>query len=191
MVNSYQKHRSTLKDLGANQQLSNEDLKDLYMKARELGETKEAAAILEKGLKNDKDNFFLLQKYRATIETGDMHAKEALRLRDKLLAVPSDATVKANHDVAVVEFDVLQQRMKRDKLSPAAVVTPLVNYLDKYGDQDSEKWRVNMAITQVYLEGGQPQEALRYALEAQQSAPAKVKPQIDNAVTFIRSQVKD
>lgn len=192
MVDSYQKHLSTLKDLDSNQPISNGDLKELYMKARELGENKEAAAILEKGLKGeDKDNFFLLEKYRITIETGDMHTKEALRMRDKLLTVPSEAIAHAHRGVAIVEFEVLQQRMKRDKLSPAAVVTPLAHYLERFGTQDKDAWRMDMAIAQVYLEGGQPQEALRYALDAQQSAPTKMKAEIDNAIAYIRSQVKE
>lgn len=190
MVNSYQKHRHNMQDLGSNQNVSQDDLKAFYLKARELGDKSEAQAILEKGLKTENNQFFQLEQYRVVIENGDMHAKEAIRIRDKLLAVSSDKAAKVNHDVAIIEFQVLQQKMKRDKLSPTAVVSPLMLYLDKYGAQNPEAWRVDMAIAQVYVEAGQPQEALRYAQQAQQMAPSKFKTEIDNATQYIRSQIK-
>jgi protein disulfide-isomerase len=188
MVGSYTKHQSTLKGLGSSQ-LPHEELKELYVKARELGQNQEATAILENGLKFDKDNFFLLEKYRSVIEQEDMNDKEAIRLRDRLLNVAEDKLMRASHDIAVVEFQVLQSKMKRDKLSPAAVATPLVLYIEKHGYHDPDVWKVNMAISQLYLEAGQRENALNYAQQALGSAPTKVRPDIDNAVHYINSQI--
>ncbi len=176
MANSYQKHQSTLQELGG-QKVSIEtasafnDLKDLYVKAREQGQSQQAEALIEKGLKVDQDNFFLLELYRGQITDGKMNSKEAIQLRDKLLKAPSELAQKANRDVAIVEFQVLQQDMKKHKLTPEAVVTPLVYYLERFGKDDPEIWRVKMSIAQTYVEAGQPNDALRYAEDAAQNAP--------------------
>ncbi|MDP1836661.1 MAG: thioredoxin family protein [Chlamydiales bacterium] len=188
MVGSFTKHQSTMKDLGRSN-LPHEELKELYVKARDLGQNQEATAILENGLKSDRDNFFLLEKYRSVIEEGDANGKDAIRLRDRLLNVAEDKMMRANHDVAVVEFQVLQGKMKKEKLTPAAVATPLVYYIEKHGFNDPEVWKINMAISQLYLEAGQRESALSYAQQALASAPTKVRPDIDNAVHYINSQI--
>lgn len=188
MVGSYAKHQSTIKDLGTTP-ISYDELKELYIKAKDLGQIKEAMSILESGLKSDRDNFFLLQKYRLVIEEGDLHDKEAIRLKDRLLTVKPDQAMRAFYDISIVEFQVLQQKKKRDKLSPASVAAPLVSYIEKFGAVDPEAWRVDMAISQLYLEFGQREKALKYAKEALGRAPAKVHPDIENAIHYINTQI--
>ncbi len=190
MSNSYVKHQSTLQTLRSDDKQSFENLKQLYVEARDAGKTQEAATLLQQGLAADKENFFQLEQYRAQIANGNLNSKEAILHRDKLLRSSSDNVQKATRDVAVVEFQVLQQKMKQQKLPAAEAISPLLQYVEAYGAQDPEIWRVKMTISQAYLEGGQSEEALRYAKEAQQSAPKDVKGDIDKAIQFIRAKGK-
>ncbi len=187
-VSSFRDHDASIKDLGK-QRLTHAELRDLYQKARELGHRDDIVSILEKGLKNDKDNFFQLEKYRFLLSEGEMHDREALVLRNRILSGKDEALRAAHYNVAIIEFEALHDQMKRNKTHAALAVAPLVDYVERFGNEDVDNvWRMQMTISQVYLEKNAYPEALRYAESARSAAPAQVQPNIDKAITYIKSQ---
>jgi len=190
MVSSFSKHQDTIQDI-ADQDLSFEQIKDLYVKAKNLGHQEDSRKILQQGLKKDKEDFFLTEQYRFLVEEGEMYDKDTLRLRSKLLSHrDANRLRKAHHDVAIIDFQALHHQMKRDHAHPAVAVAPLVDYVERFGASDKENaWRMNMTISQVYMEQGHMQDALKYAESAKSNAPVNVKGDIDKAISFIRHQL--
>ena len=191
MVDSFSKQQDTIQEL-AGHDLSFDELKDLYVKAKKLGHHEDSRKILQQGLKKDKENFFVTEQYRYLVEEGEMHEKNTLRLRSQLLSLRDAKQLrKAHHDIAVIDFQALHHQMKRDHAHPAVAVAPLEDYLERYGNSDKENaWRMNMTISQVYMEQGHLQEALKYAENAKSNAPNSVKGDINKAISFIQHQLE-
>ena len=81
--------------------------------------------------------------------------------------------------------------MEKEQLSPECVVAPLVHYIEQFGHQDTDNvWRLQMLISQVYLDSNKLDAALQYAQESFKSAPVSVKPEIGLAIDNIQAQLK-
>jgi protein disulfide-isomerase len=182
MITSYEKHRDALASLSQQDSDSSDSTDSRYLESGPAA-TKTAGAAQD-------DASRLIAKYIDTLEQNDINSKEAIVLRDRLLAVPAERLPSVSKEVAIAEFQALQKNMNPKKLSASTVVAPLNQYMEKYGAQDPEVWRIYMAVSQVYLEANEPTEALKYTEKAAQVAPTQMKKDIDNATQFIRSKLE-
>jgi len=194
MVDSYGGYRAKLSALQT-QKISGEELKKLYEKSRELDFTNDATYIMKIGLESDAKHFFLLERYRFLADEGQLNQSEALALRQQLLASDPDNKHLAHYNVAIIEFEAVSEGMhKKDReltqQEQEVIVAPLVHYISKFGSKDRENlWRLEMIISQVYLDKNRLEEALQHAKASYNAAPTEVQNEIASAIKSIQIQL--
>lgn len=188
MVGNYSSYRQKLQDLDK-QKISGADLKQLYEKSLELGLDNDAMLIMKAGMQSDQSLFFLVERYRALANEGLIHEPEAVALRRQLMASDPKNSNLTHYQVAVIDFEAYCEEMEKEKYSPDLAIAPLVDYIDKFGENDNENlWRLEMIISQVYLDKNRLPEAIKYAQAAYESAPSTVRPEIATAIKNIHIQ---
>lgn len=156
-----------------------QELESLYCKARELCRFDDMNKIIQLGLKSEDSPFFLLERYRSLSEEGFIHHPEAKLVRKKLLVLDPENENFTQYKMAVIEFEAYSEEMEREDYAPDIAVAPLVAYIEKYGSKDQTNlWRLNMIISQVYLDHSNFEKALKYAKQAHLAAPASLQQEI-------------
>lgn len=189
MVSDYKGYQNRVADLGSSK-LTDQDLQKMYEKARQLQRESEANAIIKIGLKESKSSFFLKERYRNLAEEGSLSNNEAQVIKNELLKDKSNRR-QVEYDLAMIEFEAHCAEMEKDHYDPEKAVAPLLSYIEKYKQQDIENtWRLQMIISQVFLDNNKLNKALIYAQQSYQSAPASVKPEIALAIENIQEQLQ-
>lgn len=153
-------------------ELSDGELKELYLRAKSLDRPDFAARLLERGVEVAHGGYFLAEKYRQMAQSG----AECKELRAELLARDRHNEEGYVRMVAVLDFQQLAADSSR---STEEVIRPLISYLERYGSSDpSSRWRIHMTLAQ-YLSGkGECEEARQYAQMSLVEAPAAIQPEI-------------
>lgn len=189
MSEGYSSYKQTMSTLDTANP-SGSDLKKLYEQAKKLQLDEDAIRIVKRGMDSDESHFFMIERYRFLADEGQIHAKEALRLRHELLAADPANKKQIPYQVALIEFGAFNDEMEKENYSVELAIAPLIDYIEKYGSEDKENlWRTQMIIAQVYLDKNQMVNALKYAQDCYDSAPPSARPEIARAVEKIRSQV--
>lgn len=171
------------------QHLSGSELKALYEKAKELDLVNDMQALLKQGVNSDKKEYFLLEHYRWLAEEGMINDKEAVAIRQQLLALDPDNTLKIQYDLAVIDFEA--RATEKDQWPPEKIAAPLTAYVEKFGQKDQENlWRLNMIISQVFLNKQRYPEAIKFAQSSYQNAPDSMKPDIKLAIASMEEKTK-
>lgn len=119
-----------------------------------------------------------------------IHDPEAISIRKKLIEVDPANKYLTRYDMASIEFEAFSDEMDKENYSPELAVEPLVSYIDNFGKQDDEHlWRVQMIISQVFLDKNNLSQALKYAQASLVSAPPTIKPDISVAIKTIQAQL--
>jgi protein disulfide-isomerase len=190
MVNDYSAYKQQMQRLGV-YHFSGKDLKRLYQKARELGLEADSNLLIRKGMSSDQANFFLTERYRHLVHAGQMRDKETLLLKRKLLDSDPGNEYLTHYQVAIIDFEAYSDEAQKNSSSADMVVEPLLIYIEKHGHNDRENlWRLNMIISQVYLDHNRFTDALRYAQDSYSAAPSIIQPEISSAIKNIQSQIK-
>ncbi|MBA3815313.1 MAG: thioredoxin family protein [Parachlamydiaceae bacterium] len=159
------------------------ELKQLYCQAKELGLNNDVNKIIKLGMVSNQSLFFQTERYRFLATEGQIHGQEAAALKQQLLAADANNEQQIPYHVAVIEFESICEGMSKENCTTELAIAPLVAYIEKFGTKDKENlWRIQMIISQVYLDKNQMSEALKYAQKSYDSAPASV--QADIAVTI-------
>jgi len=188
MVNDYSGYQKKMGTLDQTP-FSGEALKQLYHQAQLLKLAQDAAKITKKGMSSDESLFFMKERYKYLAEEGHIHSQEALSLKQRLLKADPDNSKKVHYEIAVTDFEAYIQTMDKEGDSPELAVAPLTEYLEKFGAQDKDNvWRLNILISQVYLDKDKIATALKYAQQSYESAPSSVQPELARAVKNMRSQ---
>lgn len=170
----------------SNNELSSQQLEDLYRQARELGQDDDIADILDAGIASAEPTFFFKERYRALVEDGLINSPEAQDVRRQLLASDPDNSQGAHRTVAVIEYQRLAERLEVVAGDPAEACRPLLDYIETFGENDKDHlWRLQMTIAQTFLSQNQTTQALDYAKASYQAAPVPVKPDIETAIQQI------
>lgn len=166
---------------------SGRELKPLYAKAMELGLTSDANKIAKKGAASEESLFFMMEQYRFLADEGQIHSKEAVVLRQQLLNADPLNEKQIHYQVAVVDFETLSNESDKNTES---TVAPLTAYIEKFGSKDKENvWRLELLVSQVYLDKNEMEQALKYAEQCHQCAPSCIQPDLARAVQNMRSQI--
>ena len=190
MVNEFSDYKSQTQRLDDKKASSSIDLKKLYEKAEALNDYTEMRKILALGLHTDQDSFFLIEKYRLLADEGMIHGKDAQETRQKLLASDPSNAKMTHYNVAVIEFEAFSKEMDKEHYSADIAVAPLKDYIAKFGKQDTENlWRIEMLISQVYLNHRQLDQSLKHAQASLNVAPPAIRSDIANAVDHIKKQI--
>lgn len=185
--NSYQNRIQTIEK----KKLSSEELKELYSKAKELGRLTEALQIVNAGISSTDNQYFMIEKYRFLADEGQIFDEGTIQLRKTILDADPANKSFAHYQIAVIDFEAACEEMEKENYSPDITVAPLVSYIEKFGKQDpGHLWKLEMIISQVYLEKGKLLEALKYAQASLESAPEPSKAEIGLAIKNIQSQLE-
>lgn len=188
MVSDYQNYTKKMQNVNnpREPQLSGVELKQLYEKSRELGLNNDFHPLIQLGLNSNQKSYFQLEHYRLLAEEGLSHSADAANLRQQLLSEDPTNEDKTHYKVAVIDFEAYSDDLES---APEKAVAPLVAYIEKFGKQDKENlWRLNMIISQVYLDKNKLPQALRYAQSCYETAPPTVQPEIATAIKNIQAQ---
>lgn len=189
MLSDYSSYKQKISSLDKTK-LSGTDLKQLHEKAKELCLYNDVNKIVKLGIDSEQSLYFLTERYRFLANEGQIHGKEATALKQQLLANDANNEKQVHYHVAVIEFESFCEEMEKENSSPQLAVAPLINYIEKFGNKDKDNlWRLQMIISQVYLDKNQMPNALKYAQESYESAPISVQPEIALAIQNIKSLI--
>jgi len=166
------------------------DLKQLYEQANQLHISSDAEKIVNAGVDSDKSLYFLTQRYEQLAHEGKIHTQEAQTLRGQLLTSDPSNEYGIPYQVALIDFETYLGEMSTESCSAELAVSPLNAYLERFGSKDKENaWRLEMIISQVYLDTNQMPEALKHAEHAFDAAPVNAQAEISKAIKSIQSQL--
>jgi protein disulfide-isomerase len=189
MFSDYQAYKQKMGALD-NTKPSGTELKQLYDKAKELGLNNDVNKITKLGMDSDQSLFFLTERYRFLAAEGQINGQEAAALKQQLLVADANNEKQIPYHLAVIEFEAFCESMDKNNYAPELAVAPLVTYIEKFGAKDKENlWRLQMIISQVYLDKNQMPDALKYAQKAYDSAPASAQSEIAVALQNIKSLI--
>lgn len=189
MVQSFSGYKEKLGKMGQST-YSGEDLKQLLSKAQELDLVDDAQRIVNAGMMSDQKIYFQIERYRFLAEEGHIHSDEAHNLKAQIQDSDPQNKKKAHYQIAVIEFEAFSEEMEKENYSPEIAVAPLQNYIEKYGSQDKENlWRLQMIISQTYLDKNKLSKALQYAQNSFDAAPSTVRAEISTSIQNIQAQI--
>lgn len=191
MVEQYERFQNKM-DKVASKPHTTKELKDLYLKAQELQQKDEMGEILEQALSQGRDSFFLTEKYRQFAREGRLGSSEAIALREEILEDDGRVAQLNASNVAVIDFQQRLDAMDEKGYDAKFVVTPLVDYLKKYGDQDvANRWRLEVSIAQVFIKVSDYKPALQHLHSALKLAPEDMKSDLKKAIDNVKSMAKN
>ena len=190
IVQDYNQYHQKVSQLDK-KKLSTSELKTLYIKASELSREDDQRSLALLGLQTPEKPFFLIERLKLLSKEGKIHDAEATSIKKEILTIDPNNEKKLQYELAVIEFDAYNDEMNRDNYAPEIAVEPLVNYIEKFGQKDSEHlWKLQMTISQVFLDKNKLSKALEYAQASYESAPTSVKSDIATAVKNIKKEIK-
>jgi len=174
-------HQKFNKDMKSVTTQNAADLEKLYQYASSHSFEKERLEILAAGSTSSDASFFLKEQYRDLLACGQQETPDAKNIKGQLLKLDPDNKKHIQYDIAVAEFE--NNAKKLEKNSAQEIVQPLQEYLSKFGDRDDKnRWKVEMIISQAYLNNHQIDEALLFARASYTHAPAREKIQISGII---------
>ncbi len=189
MMNEYSDYSQKMGSLN-NPSTSGKELKRLYQKSQELGLTADSELLIERGIHSDLPHFFLAERYRRLVVQGKSEDKSTQELKQKLLNSDPANLNLIHYQVAVIDFQDNCEKMCHGQCSPDTCVAPLVTYLQEFGSKDEQnEWRLNMIVSQTFLDQNRPKEALQFAEAALKVAPVSVQQEIAEGINNIKAQL--
>jgi protein disulfide-isomerase len=170
---------------------SGTELKELYAKSCELDQDNDSIRLITAGMNSSESLYFQLERYRLFADEGMIHTREAKALRQQLLAADPNNARQIPYQLAVIDFEASCTMMDKENITTEQVVAPLVAYVDRFSGKDKENiWRLEMIVSQVYLDNNDMVNALIHAQASYEAAPNTAKNEIAKAVNSIRSQIQ-
>lgn len=182
-------HNNYKKNFQASQngKLSGVELRKLYEKSKERDLPNDTSYLLKIGMQSELKTYFLTERYRFLAEEGLIHDAEAVAIKQQLLALDPNNQERSHYDIAVIEFEALSEERG---ISKDSAIEPLLDYIDRFGSQDKGNlWRLEMIISQVYLDKNHLTAALKHAQASYDSSPNSVQSEIASAIRNIQSQI--
>jgi protein disulfide-isomerase len=184
MVENFKSYRDRVSSLDFKAAPS-EELRALYANAQMLQRDEDIQRILAVGLKNPDNRFFLLERYRCLANQGEILSPEAASIRQQLLSHDPNNLYKTHYEIAVIEFEASPQDLEEENYTPEISAAPIVAYIERFGENDTENlWRLNMLLSQLFLDKDKMSEALKYAKACHATAPQEIQSDI---LVFIRN----
>lgn len=169
--------------------LSGEILKEMYLKARNLGCNKFKDKILEAGVQIDQETFFLLEKYARLVESGKKKDKTAVAIREEIIERDPKNLLGSHFQLAILDFQWNLSKPKA-KTDPKYAVRPLIEYATKFGKKDTENlWKIEMMIAQYFFSKNKTEDALEHAEASYSVAPDNAKSEIAQSIEYLKTQL--
>lgn len=186
LVNDYSGYKQKMSALDKSK-YSGRDLKQIYGKAKELHRSHDADRIISKGMESGESLYFMSEKYRHLANLGKIQSKEAVSLKQQLLNADPSNEKQIHYQIAVIDFETFSTS---ENQSSEATVAPLITYIEKFGSNDKDNlWRLQLLISQVYLDNNEMTSALNYAQKSYESAPLCAQTELARVIQNISSQI--
>lgn len=191
MVDEFSSYKSKMSRLDMDTP-SGAELKLLFKQARQFQQTGDIAKIIKAGKTSDRKDFFMIEEYRLLGKEGKNQSTEAASLKEQLLAGDPKNSHLTHYQIACIDFDALSDKLESGACTPDAAVAPLTLYLKKFGAEDADnRWRIEMIISQVYLDKSDREKAILHAEKALQSAPESMKGDIQSYLQEAKEEKKE
>jgi protein disulfide-isomerase len=189
-IGNRQSFNETMNKFGEKEFSSNE-LQELYKKAEAFQQQPAMAAVMAAGMKSTENLFFLTEKFKNLVESGDQNSPEGESVRARLIEV-SETAEQGKFTVAQIEFQYLRDEMEIEGLeNPNRAVSPLLGYISTVeGKEDENLWKAHILASKVYLSRDYYDEALEHSKKSLSYAPDEMKGEIEKAILYI-GQLKD
>jgi protein disulfide-isomerase len=189
MVNDYSGYKQKISALD-NSNFSGQELKPLYKKAKELSLVSDANKIVKKGMASEEAIFFMLERYHYLADEGQINSKEATALKQVLQQADPQNEKQVHYLLAVIDFETYAGERGKENYNSELTVSPLTTYIEKFRSKDKENiWRLQLLISQVYLDQNEMTSALKYAQQSYECAPSCAQPELLMVVQNIRSKI--
>ncbi len=170
---------------------SAKELKRLYLKAKNQGFSSLKDKLFLAGLQVDKGLFFLLEQYRNLAEKGKQGSREGAAVRKKICKLDPKNEQGGFRSLALLDFESLSQKRLVKKKHINAALKPIINYVKKFGKEDSENlWRMELLIAQFLYRKSRVKDALLHAKSAYNHAPEENKGEIIDTISYLETKVK-
>lgn len=168
-------------------ELLEEDLKAMYVSARQYGFAHCKEQIFNRGILNKKNLFFLLEQYESWSKDKSKKDPELLRLRKKIQSLDPKNLQGAQLKLAMCDFSNQASKVKSHKTS-WKMAEPLLRYVAEFGKKDKENlWKVEMMLAQFFFSKNEMELAVEHAELSHEAAPDMVKEEIAQTVSYIKS----
>lgn len=168
-----------------------DELKALYNRARQIGCSQSLNKILDAGIVQKDNLFFLTEQYRILVEEDKIDTPQARKLRDQLITTNGDGAQEVNYRLAIIDFQELSEKADDDS-SGDRTIAPLLAYVRAYGEKDPENlWKVHMMISQVMMHKNRLGDALQHAERSRDVAPTAFKGDVDKRIDWIKEKMKE
>lgn len=168
-----------------------EELKSLYLKAKEFGFSSYRDKLYLAGLQLNQGFFFLLEQYANYADKGRMKSSEAKVIKKKILAKDPKNIKGAHRALAILDFQAFSNKRSKKKYDEKKVLEPLLSYVKKFGKQDKEHlWRIEMLMAQYYFGKNNAKEALEHAKTAFAEAPQDQQGEITQTIAFLEGKLQ-
>jgi hypothetical protein len=162
---------------------------DIYQKAKKLSVSCFQQVILERGLRKEKGNYFHLEKFATLLEAYKMKHFKVRKAKQQLLQRDPENKLGMHFKVAALEFQKIASRLK-SKDRPEKALMPLLRYIHKFGKKDAENyWKSEWMIAEFLYHHHFTSNALEHAEIAYLECPDAIKPQITEAISYMKSKM--
>ena len=165
-----------------------EKWRDLYLKAKKLSAACFKEVLLEQGFRKEEGSFFHLEKYTHLLDKRKSKHPAVRKAKKQLLDKDPENKQGYHFKVAVLEFQKLASRLKKNE-RPERALKPLLKYIQAFGKKDPENyWKSEWLIAEFLYTKNLIARALEHASAAYSAAPDSEKAQIAETVCFFQRQ---
>jgi protein disulfide-isomerase len=169
--------------------LSSLRLQQLYEAAKSRARDDDAQKIMQVGLLQKDNLYFLKEEYRSLLSKRNFNEPEVQQVRQKLLAKDPDNKNHLRCEIAILDYEALSKNLSQMKTADTAT-KPLRDYITAYGSQDAEhQFRIEMIIAQTYHFKNQLKQAQMYAKASYKHAPDELKTTIAQTLVNIEQDM--
>lgn len=173
--------------IGKGKKIGDQLLVDLYTTAQKQGFKQFEIDLLEKGLRESKGNFFMLEKYATLLSARKRKKHEIRSLRAKIIETDPKNLNGTLLRVAIIDFNSMVRKLKSFN-NPASAIAPLENYVNKFGREDKENlWKVQMMMAQFLFSKKLTKLALEHAQLSHEAAPENMKTEIAQVISYLQT----
>lgn len=184
------KQMNAVFEKNATSQISPEELKNLYQKIREFRRNDLKNRLIDLGLQQEDNLFFLLEKYQVLAEENKLDTSEGKAIKTRILSKDGENKLGSVFRTALIEFQDKLDGAKGKPEKIEASVSPLKEYARNFGKVDPQNgWRINLMISQILSSVQNHKEALEYAKTAQETAPEEMKRQVEETIKSIEKNL--
>lgn len=180
LVEALKKYEAIKKTLESKSALGFADVRQCYTEARELGSPFLIDKALSLGLKQDKDCFFHLEKYKRS------QGKEREEWKQKILVLNRDKKNSVGLHLAILEYQERQDSHQKNALEP------LLEYTKELGPQHAESvedWKVHMLIAQQLALEGEIAKALDHAKLSLELSPDEHRYEVEHSIKILSADL--